>query len=113
MREAGTVVALPLPLQGERVGVRGSIRESCACGSTPHPDPLPAKSGERERRHSAGAQTPCSPHRRSPPCLRICTLVATIVLGITPACAQSAADAGRDVYTEHCATCHGERLSAT
>jgi len=25
----------------------------------------------------------------------------------------SAAEAGRDVYAEHCATCHGERLNAT
>src|SRR5690349_7697485 len=28
-----------------RVGARGSIRESYACGSTPHPDPLPASAG--------------------------------------------------------------------
>ncbi len=45
--------------------------------------------------------------------LRIGLLVAAAVLGIVAARAQSAADAGRDVYTEHCATCHGERLSAT
>ena len=45
--------------------------------------------------------------------LRIVMLAGAIVLGIAPAGAQSAADAGRDVYTEHCATCHGERLNAT
>jgi len=45
--------------------------------------------------------------------LRIGMLAGAIVLGIVPARAQSAADAGRDVYTEHCATCHGERLDAT
>ena len=33
-----TAPALPLSLlQGERVGVRGSVRELSACGSTPHP----------------------------------------------------------------------------
>ena len=45
--------------------------------------------------------------------LRIGLLVGTVVVGIAPARAQSAADAGRDVYTEHCAPCHGERLNAT
>ena len=45
--------------------------------------------------------------------LRIGLLVTTMALGSEPARAQSAADAGRDVYTEHCATCHGERLDAT
>ena len=45
--------------------------------------------------------------------LRIGTLAGAVALGIAPACAQSAADAGRDVYAEHCATCHGERLNAT
>ncbi len=45
--------------------------------------------------------------------LRIGVLVGTATLGSLPAHAQSAADAGRDVYTEHCATCHGERLDAT
>jgi mono/diheme cytochrome c family protein len=45
--------------------------------------------------------------------LRIGLLVGAAVLGIAPARAQSAADAGRDVYAEHCATCHGERLAAT
>ena len=45
--------------------------------------------------------------------LRIGVLVGTAVLGIVPARAQSAADAGRDVYAEHCASCHGERLNAT
>ena len=44
---------------------------------------------------------------------RIGVLVGTAVLGIVPARAQSAVDAGRDVYTEHCAPCHGERLNAT
>jgi mono/diheme cytochrome c family protein len=45
--------------------------------------------------------------------LRIGLLVGTAVLGTAPARAQSEIDAGRDVYAEHCATCHGERLSAT
>ncbi len=45
--------------------------------------------------------------------LRIGLLVGAAILSIAPARAQSAADAGRDVYTEHCATCHGERLVAT
>ena len=45
--------------------------------------------------------------------LRIGLLVGTAILGIVPARAQSAADAGRDVYAEHCAACHGERLNAT
>jgi mono/diheme cytochrome c family protein len=44
---------------------------------------------------------------------RIGVLVGTAVLGIVPARAQSAVDAGRDVYAEHCAPCHGERLNAT
>jgi cytochrome c551 len=44
---------------------------------------------------------------------RIGVLVGTIVLGTVPARAQPAADAGRDVYAEHCASCHGERLNAT
>jgi mono/diheme cytochrome c family protein len=45
--------------------------------------------------------------------LRIGILVGAAVLGVAPARAQSAADAGRDVYAEHCAQCHGERLIAT
>lgn len=46
--------------------------------------------------------------------LRIGFLVGTTVLGqIAPVLAQSAVDAGRDVYAEHCAECHGERLMAT
>jgi mono/diheme cytochrome c family protein len=45
--------------------------------------------------------------------LRMGILAGTAILGIVPARAQSAADAGRDVYAEHCATCHGERLNAT
>jgi cytochrome c6 len=45
--------------------------------------------------------------------LRTGLLVGTAVLAIAPARAQSAADAGRDVYAEHCAPCHGERMSAT
>jgi mono/diheme cytochrome c family protein len=44
---------------------------------------------------------------------RLGVLVGTAILGIVPARAQSAVDAGRDVYTEHCASCHGERLNAT
>jgi mono/diheme cytochrome c family protein len=45
--------------------------------------------------------------------LRIAILVGAAALCTMPARAQSSADAGRDVYTEHCATCHGERLNAT
>jgi mono/diheme cytochrome c family protein len=45
--------------------------------------------------------------------LRIGILACSIVLGIVPASAQSAAAAGADVYAEHCALCHGERLNAT
>ena len=46
--------------------------------------------------------------------LRIGLLVGTAVLThVAPARAQSAADAGREVYAEHCAQCHGERLMAT
>ena len=46
--------------------------------------------------------------------LHIGCLVGTAVLAhIAPACAQSAAAAGREVYAEHCAQCHGERLMAT
>ena len=45
--------------------------------------------------------------------LRAGILVGIAALGIVPTRAQSAAEAGRDVYTEHCATCHGERLNAT
>jgi mono/diheme cytochrome c family protein len=45
--------------------------------------------------------------------LRIGILAGAALLGIAPARAQSAADAGRDVYAEHCAPCHGERLAAT
>src|SRR5882672_3964673 len=54
---ASTMPALPLPLQGERVGVRGSIRESSARGSTPHPDPLPARAGR--------ARAPCYDAQKS------------------------------------------------
>jgi hypothetical protein len=28
----------------------GALRESERCGPTPHPDPLPAKSGAREKK---------------------------------------------------------------
>jgi mono/diheme cytochrome c family protein len=45
--------------------------------------------------------------------LRIGFLVGTAALGIAPARAQSAADTGREVYAEHCAQCHGERLMTT
>ena|SRR5215469_3020318 len=46
--------------------------------------------------------------------LRVGFLVGTALLAhVAPARAQSAADAGRDVYAEHCAQCHGERLIAT
>ena len=41
-------------------------------------------------------------------------LVAAAVVGqIAPAHAQSAEGAGREIYAEHCAQCHGERLMAT
>jgi mono/diheme cytochrome c family protein len=45
--------------------------------------------------------------------LRIGVVIGTIVLGVVPVRSQSADDAGRDVYAQHCATCHGERLNAT
>jgi mono/diheme cytochrome c family protein len=45
--------------------------------------------------------------------LRIGILLGMAFFGVAPAHAQSAADAGRDVYADHCATCHGERLDAT
>jgi mono/diheme cytochrome c family protein len=45
--------------------------------------------------------------------LPIGIVIGAAVLGVAPACAQSAAEAGRDVYAEKCATCHGERLNAT
>src|SRR5215467_6508650 len=57
-REAGTARALPLPACGERVGVRGCIRESerprlvARSCPAPHPNPLPAR-GERERNRRA------------------------------------------------------------
>jgi mono/diheme cytochrome c family protein len=45
---------------------------------------------------------------------RIGFLVAAAVVGqIAPAQAQSAEGAGREIYAEHCAQCHGERLMAT
>ena len=44
---------------------------------------------------------------------RIALLAGTAIFGVVPVRAQSAADAGRDVYAEHCASCHGERLNAT
>ena len=39
-------------------------------------------------------------------------LVAIAMLA-APVRAQSPGDAGREVYVEHCAQCHGERLMAT
>jgi mono/diheme cytochrome c family protein len=45
--------------------------------------------------------------------VQVGSVVGTVLLCVVPACAQSAAEAGRDVYTEHCAPCHGERLNAT
>jgi hypothetical protein len=41
-------MSLPLPACGERVGVRGRIRESERLERPPHPDLLPAR-GEKER----------------------------------------------------------------
>jgi mono/diheme cytochrome c family protein len=49
-----------------------------------------------------------------PDILRIGLLVGAAVLAhIAPVQAQPAADVGREVYAEHCAQCHGERLMAT
>ena len=44
--------------------------------------------------------------------LRSGFLVAIPMLAV-PVRAQSPADDGREVYVEHCAQCHGERLMAT
>jgi mono/diheme cytochrome c family protein len=44
--------------------------------------------------------------------LRIGFLLGTAMLA-QPAPAQSPAEAGRELYVEHCAQCHGERLMAT
>ena len=41
-----------LPLQGEKVGMRGLSANSERAEKPPHPNPLPLK-GERERRHRA------------------------------------------------------------
>ena len=49
-----------------------------------------------------------------PHILRVGFLVGSALLAHTaPVRAQSAADAGRELYAEHCAQCHGERLMAT
>jgi mono/diheme cytochrome c family protein len=46
--------------------------------------------------------------------LRVGFLVSAAVLAhIASVRAQSASDAGRELYAEHCALCHGERLMAT
>jgi mono/diheme cytochrome c family protein len=46
--------------------------------------------------------------------LRFGFLVSSAVLAsIVPVRAQSAVDVGREVYAEHCALCHGERLMDT
>jgi mono/diheme cytochrome c family protein len=46
--------------------------------------------------------------------LRVGCLVGTALLAhIGSARADPAAEAGRAVYTEHCAQCHGERLMTT
>jgi mono/diheme cytochrome c family protein len=40
-------------------------------------------------------------------------LGALTIAFLVPAQAQSAVDAGRELYAEHCALCHGERLITT
>jgi mono/diheme cytochrome c family protein len=46
--------------------------------------------------------------------LRVGFLVGTAMLAhAAPARAQPAVDAGREVYAQHCALCHGERLMET
>ena len=46
--------------------------------------------------------------------LRIGLLCGAAMLAhIAPIQAQSAAEAGSELYAEHCAPCHGERLAAT
>jgi cytochrome c6 len=46
--------------------------------------------------------------------LRVGCLVGTALLAhIASARAETAAEAGRAVYAEHCAQCHGERLTTT
>src|SRR5258708_24126944 len=69
--------------KGERVGVRGALRESEPCGRPPHPSPLhsPSKtgvnalmaSGEREQAAAGGQVIPSHARKRrssSPPTLR-------------------------------------------
>jgi len=45
--------------------------------------------------------------------LHVGILLCIAIICVAPALAQSPAEAGRDVYAEHCAACHGERLDAT
>src|ERR1700736_2864792 len=45
--------------------------------------------------------------------LHIGVLVGMVLIGVAAARAQSAVDTGRELYAEHCAPCHGERLNAT
>jgi hypothetical protein len=43
----------------DAIRVRGTLRESELVERAPHPNPLPVKNGERERRHSAPLTWTC------------------------------------------------------
>ena len=64
----------------------------------------------RMRGGSAHRSGPTLPRMRI---RRLGCLLAAVTAQIAPAQAQSAADAGREIYAEHCGPCHGERLMAT
>src|SRR5262249_22320883 len=59
--EVSRALALLLPLQGEKVGMRGPLRELGVCGGTPHPDPLPAGAGGRKHRANPTRKQACPP----------------------------------------------------
>src|SRR5689334_25172233 len=58
--EASTLLGLLLPLQGEEVGMRESLRECRVCGCAPPPPPPPPPRG-------GGGRAPRAPPPPSPP----------------------------------------------
>jgi tripartite-type tricarboxylate transporter receptor subunit TctC len=82
--EVSTQFALPLPLQGERVGVRGRLHELRARGETPSSRPSPPEGGE-------GAHTLCSPNIRFLLQRALGTICLTFILALslTPAHAET------------------------